>query len=98
MPAPIAVAPLAFKLIQLGGAAAIGAYVASRRGDAPLDAGREDALDAVPEGALFETRSRTGEARADAAGRWRRIVRLGRDGPGLEVDLAAMGRLRLRRR
>jgi hypothetical protein len=67
---------------------------ARRRSDAPLDDRRETALDAAPEAGEFATRLGRGEARADAAGRWRRTLRFGRR--GLEIDLAGLARARFR--
>ena len=59
--------------------------------------GADAALDATPEGAEAGWRSasnrRAAETSASAA--WRGAVRLGADGPGLGIDVAALGRLRL---
>ncbi|MGF1657885.1 MAG: hypothetical protein ACFCUS_00465 [Rubrimonas sp.] len=96
MPLPaLLTAPLALRLAQLAAAAAIGAALAARRGPERLDIATEDALDRVPEGADLRLDPRA--ARADAEARWRRAVRLGSDGPGVEIDLCAVGRLRARR-
>ncbi len=89
--------PLALRALQVGGALAIAAYVARRnRADAGperVDMASEDALDRVPEGA--DLRLDRANGRADAEGRWRRVVRLGRH--GVEIEAAALGRLRWRR-
>lgn len=88
-------APVALRLLQLGGAVALGALLAARRGPERIDIVSEDALDAVPDGA--DLRLDPANGRADAEARWRRAVRLGARGPGVEVDFAALGRLRARR-
>lgn len=89
--------PLALRALQVGGALALAAWVARRSrvdaGPERLDMASEDALDRVPEGA--DLRLDPANGRADAEGRWRRVVRLGRH--GVEIEAAALGRLRLRR-
>lgn len=96
MPLPaLLTGPVALRLAQLGAAAAIGALLAARRGPERIDIQTEDALDRVPEGG--DLRVDPGAGRADAEARWRRVVRLGREGPGVEVDFCALGRLRTRR-
>jgi hypothetical protein len=94
MPAPIALTPIAFRLATLAAVAGLAIIAARRRTDAPLDDTRETALNAAPEVGEFATRLRRSEARADAAGRWRRTIRLGRC--GLEIDLAGLARARIR--
>lgn len=76
--------------------AAVGlAVYAAWRAAAPArrDQRAEDALDELPEGTTLH---RDDDA-ARASLRLRRVIRLGNAGPGLEIDLAALGRLRLRR-
>jgi hypothetical protein len=92
---PVALAPLALTALRLGAFGLVVAALAARRGRAPLDAARESALDDLPEGGslTLDPESR----RMDAAGRWRRTVRLGAGGPGVEIEAAALGRLRIRR-
>jgi len=89
--------PVALRALQIGGALALAAYVASRKraaeGPERVDMASEDALDRIPEGA--DLRADPANGRADAEGRWRRVVRLG--GHGLEIEAAALGRLRWRR-
>lgn len=96
MPAPAAIAPLAWKAAQVGAAVALAIWAArGRRETAPRDVWRETALNGVAEGFDGSWGRREGEARLDAAGRWRRRVRAGR--AGIEVDFAALARLRFRR-
>lgn len=95
MPLPAAlVSPLAFRLATLGVVAAA-SWAASRRGPERVDIRSEDALDGLREGADLRFDRHNG--RADAEARLTRTVRVGRNGPGLEVDLAGLARLRLRR-
>ncbi len=89
------IAPIAGLALRYG-AVALAGYALSRR----IERGRtdqraEDALDDVPEG-LTAHRAADRE-QFNAAGRFRRIVRLGIDGPGFEVEAVALGRLRFRR-
>ncbi|MEM6637051.1 MAG: hypothetical protein AAF667_14300 [Pseudomonadota bacterium] len=86
-------APIAITALRVA-PIAVAAYAAWRS----LPEGRrdqhvEDVIDAMPEGM---TRHRDADA-ARATARFRRSVRLGRRGPGLEFDLAALGRLSIRR-
>jgi hypothetical protein len=50
-------------------------------------------MDQMPEGAAI------GHApgQLNATARWRRNIRLGPNGPGMEIDLSAIGRLRIRK-
>jgi hypothetical protein len=60
-----------------------------------VDQRAEDALDDLEEGpSLGHARDRS---QYNGALRFRRIVRLGTGGPGLEIDVSALGRLRMRR-
>lgn len=89
----IPIAPAAGFVLRYA-ALAGAAYLAARR----LERGRlaqavEDEMDALPEG--LAARREDGDVAATA--RIRRVVRLIHGGPGLSVDAALMGRLRLRR-
>ncbi len=102
MPAPIALAPFAWKAAQIGAVAAVTWYV-SRRGRTATEADplrevwREQVLNDVAEGLEADVARTEGAARADAAGRLKRVFRVGSTGPGLEVDATILTRLRLRR-
>ena len=63
------------------GAVAAVAVYASRNG-APKNAGHEQVLDDLPEGLATHTR---------------RVLRLGPQGPAVEIEAAGLGRVRLRR-
>lgn len=86
-------APIAGVALRYG-VVALATYAAARQ----IERGRrdqraEDALDDVPEGITL----RRDAAQANGTGRFRRVVRLGDDGPGVEVDLTALGRMKFRR-
>ncbi|PWE33438.1 hypothetical protein DDZ14_04365 [Maritimibacter sp. 55A14] len=88
-------APIAGVALRYG-TLALAAYALSRRvGRSATDQGAEDALDRVPEG-ICAHRPRD-RRQANASARFRRVIRLGEDGPGLEIDATALGRIRLRR-
>ncbi|MEM6478489.1 MAG: hypothetical protein AAF647_05520 [Pseudomonadota bacterium] len=91
MPAPLA--PLAGIALRYG-AVAVATYAATRAiPKLRRDQETEDTLDKVEEG--LETR-RDGE-QVNATGRFRRVVRLGSHGPAVEIDAAALTRIRIRR-
>ncbi|NNU78999.1 hypothetical protein HMH01_00985 [Halovulum dunhuangense] len=94
MPAPIA--PIAMTALRLGAVAAAAWYVRSRTQAKPKHVWREQALDDLPEGVDLTSDKSEAERNAHAAARVRRVIRLG-DGPGLEIDIATLGRIRLRR-
>ena len=98
MPAPAALAPVAWKVAQFGAVAAVAWYAARKRRPAgPREIWREHVLDTVEEGVETDFSRSTGEARAGAAVRWKRGVRLGLDGPGVEIDISGLARVKLRR-
>ncbi|MEM8742708.1 MAG: hypothetical protein AAGE13_14600 [Pseudomonadota bacterium] len=97
MPAPLALTPAALTALRIGAVAALAIYAARRRRGEPRDALREATLDQVDEGVELSTESSEGAARYDAAGKFRRTIRLGQSGPGVELDMTALARLRLRR-
>lgn len=88
-------APVAAVAIRYG-AVALVAYAASRRiHKAAIRQDSEDALDAVPEG-LGAARPHDRQ-QVNAEARWRRVVRFGTSGPGIEIDATALGRVSFRR-
>lgn len=94
MPAPIA--PLAWTALRVGAVAAGAYYIGRRTRQAPKHIWRERALDDTPEGLEVTTQRAPHEANAHAAARLRRTIRLGR-GPGVEVEITTLGRVRFRR-
>lgn len=97
MPAPLAFSPLAWTAIRLGAVAAVALYAARKGEGQPKDAARERVLDEVPEGVTATPHRGEDEGAVHGSGRYRRVVRLGPNGPGVEIDATAFGRLRLRR-
>ncbi len=55
----------------------------------------EDSLDMVPEG-ISAGKNKSGQ-QINGSYRWKRIVRLGKTGAGLEIDASALGRIKLRK-
>ncbi|HMR54553.1 MAG TPA: hypothetical protein PKA33_19840 [Amaricoccus sp.] len=97
MPAPLALSPLAWTAIRLGAVAALGLYASRRRGSEPKDARNEATLDEMPEGFHAHSHRAEAESAVHGRGRLRRVFRFRATGPGVEVDAAALGRLRFRR-
>lgn len=89
----IPLTPIAVAALRYGAVAAV-AYAAARHARArSVPPATEAAMDRMPEGVHI------GHApgQMNATARWRRVVRLGTTGPGVEIDLGALARLRLRR-
>lgn len=86
--APIAAVALRYGAVALATYAATRAIPKLRR-----DQETEDTLDKVEEG--IETRRDAEQVNATA--RFRRVVRLGRNGPAVEIDAIALSRIRMRR-
>jgi hypothetical protein len=95
MPLPLAVlAPVALRYGLRYGTVALATWTlarATRRG--ARDQKAEDAMDRTPEG--MTARRENGQGNATA--RFRRILRRRADGPGIEIDIAALGRIRVRK-
>ncbi len=90
---PLPLVPIATVALSYG-AVALATYAVTKgipqqRRDQPT----EDALDSVDEGLAF----RRDPQQMNATGRVRRVVRLGRDGPGLEIDVTALSRIRIKK-
>ncbi|MFT4716456.1 MAG: hypothetical protein ACI861_002282 [Paracoccaceae bacterium] len=92
---PLPLAPIAGIAARYGAVALI-AYAATRRMNRSQTVqSTEDALDLVDEG-LGVNRPKDRQ-QINASARWRRIVRLGSAGPGIEIDMTALGRLKFRK-
>lgn len=90
---PLPLAPIAGFALRYG-AVAVATYAVARYSSrAPYDQRSEDAMDDVAEGVSV----RRDSEQVNGAGRVRRTVRLGPNGPGIEIDATALGRIRLRR-
>lgn len=90
---PLPLAPVAAFALRYG-AVALATYAVTRQ----VERGRrcqraEDAHDRTPEGLTL----RSDKEQLNATGRMKRVIRLSKTGPGVELDASAFGRLRLRR-
>ncbi len=90
---PIPIAPFAGIALRYG-AVAVATYAIARRMErGHFDQRGEDAMDDVNEGVTL----RGEKSQLNGTGRFRRVIRLGRSGPGVEVDATALTRIRIRR-
>lgn len=96
MPAPIALSPLAWTALRLGAVAAVSLYAARSR-TSPKDPHHETVLDNLPEGHAVHSHKAEAENAVHGRSRFRRVVRFGPSGPAVEIDAAALGRVRFRR-
>ncbi len=88
-------APIAVVAAKYGALALAGYALARQVQVGRTDQRSEDALDALNEGvAAHRPRDRD---QLNATARFRRVIRLGMNGPGVEIDASALGRIRLRR-
>jgi hypothetical protein len=85
--------PIAVAALRYGVVAAIAYAAAQRARPGRIHPSAEAVMEQLPEGA------RVGHApgQLNATARWRRAVRMGTQGPGMEIDLSGLARLRLRR-
>ena len=89
------IAPIAITAARYGTVAAV-AYLASRRiSRLQTRQETEDALDRVEEG--LSANRPTDRQQVNGSARFRRIIRIGRRGPGVEIDIVGLGRVKFRR-
>lgn len=88
-------APIAVVAVRYGTVALAAYYTARKVQLSQTNQATEDALDTVAEG--VSAHKCTDAQQANGAARWRRVVRWGDAGPGLEIDIAAIGRIRVRK-
>lgn len=89
----IPLTPIAVAALRYGAVAAVAFAVARRARPQAVPPAAEAAMDRMPEG--LHVGHAPGQMNATA--RWNRGIRLGTTGPGVEIDLSVLGRLRLRR-
>ena len=89
--------PLAWRVARIAALAAMAAYASRQRASEPKDTVREQVLDTLPEGLTAHSHRAEAERALHAAGRFRRTLRLGPAGAGIEIEAAGLGRLRMRR-
>lgn len=88
-------APIAVVAAKYGAVALAGYALARQVQVGRTDQRAEDALDALDEGvSAHRPRDRD---QINGAARFRRVIRLGTSGPGVEIDATALGRIRMRR-
>jgi len=90
---PLPLAPITAIALRYG-TVALASYAVARS----IERGRrdqcaEDSFDETPEGLT----ARREAEQVNATGRFRRVIRLGEGGPGVEIDATALGRIRFRR-
>jgi hypothetical protein len=90
---PLPLAPIAGIALRYG-AVALATYAIARRVErGHYDQRSEDAMKDVQEGLTL----RRDEDAVRSTGRFRRVIRFGKDGPGVEIDAATLNRIRIRR-
>ncbi len=78
------------------GAVALAAYAATRAiSPGRTDQRAEDAMDSLPEG--LTRHAPRDRDQMNGTVRFRRVIRFGSTGPAVEIDAAALGRIRFRR-
>lgn len=92
------IAPIATVALRYGvryGAVALATYAVARaaRERGARDQRAEDAMDDLAEGLHF----RREDEQVNGGGRFVRTIRLGDNGPGVEIDATALTRIRFRR-
>ena len=92
---PVPLAPIAATAARYGAIALAGYVIARQMERGRVDQRTEDVMDELPEGlSAHHARDRQ---QWNMAGRVRRVVRLGENGPGFEIDASLLGRIRVRR-
>ncbi len=90
---PLPLAPIAGIALRYG-VVAVATYAVTRRAQRGFyDQRSEDAMDDVDEGISLRRQA----DQLNGAGRYKRVIRFGNDGPGIEIDLTALGRVRIRK-
>jgi hypothetical protein len=90
---PLPLAPITAIALRYG-TVALASYAIARSVErGRRDQRAEDSFDETPEGLT----ARRDAEQVNATGRLRRVIRFGQDGPGIEIDATALGRVRFRR-
>ena len=90
---PLPLAPIATIALRYG-AVALATYAVTRRvSNGRRDQRAEDALDDLDEGLTL----RHDAGQTNSTARYKRKIRLGANGPGVEIDITALGRIIIRK-
>ncbi|MEE9389098.1 MAG: hypothetical protein V3U96_10860 [Paracoccaceae bacterium] len=90
---PLPLAPIAGVALRYG-VVAIATYAVTRRIERGFhDQRGEDAMDDINEGASL----RRTNGQLNGTTRFKRTIRLGAQGPGIEIDATALGRIKIRK-
>ena len=93
IPMPLPLAPIAGIALRYGAVAVAGYALTRRAGRGFFDQRGEEAMDDVNEGITM----RRSEDQVNGTARIKRRIRLGKTGPGIEIDITTLGRIRLRK-
>ena len=89
-------APIALTAARYGAVLALTYYVVNKNKSLPK-VSEEAAHEDVDEGISVRHHRGTEGAQANADARMKRTIRLGANGPGVEIDLSALGRIRIKK-
>lgn len=90
---PLPALALAASALRVGLVAYAGYSLYRQIGSAPADFRAEAAMDDLQEGLAI----RKGDDALNGSYRWKRTIRVGANGPGMELDASLLGRFRIRR-
>lgn len=93
---PLPVAPIALTAVRYGAVLAVGYYLVNRNKSLPK-VSEEEAHENVDEGISVRHHRNQEGAQANADARVKRVLRFGANGPGVEIDASALGRIRIKR-
>jgi hypothetical protein len=94
---PVPLAPIAWTALRAGAVVAVAVIAARKHRQSPQHIWRNAALDDAPDGVEFGSDTSGSRPTGHASARFRRSVRFGQTGPGIELDIGALGRVRFRR-
>lgn len=90
---PLPLAPIATVALRYG-TVALATYAVTRKvSRGRRDQRAEDALDDLEDGISL----RRDNGQTSSTARFKRKIRLGHDGPGVEIDITALGRIKIRK-
>lgn len=91
-------APIALFALRYGAVAAA-TYAVVRRAQAAdiKDMRSEHAHEDTPEGATLRHHKGASGRQMDGSARFKRVIRFGANGPGLEIDASALGRIKIKK-